>query len=226
MLAGGYGTRLREVVADLPKPMALIGKRYFLEILLASLASKGFRHVVLSLGYMADRVVNHFGNQIFGMDLSFEIEHSPLGTGGAVRQAISRCQADHVFVFNGDTYLDLEVDEVELHWQKHRVPIIVACDVSDTARYGRLKLCDGCVVEFSGKGIGGPGIINAGCYVLPINITNDFPTGQSFSLESDFFVDAVRTLRIDVFVSHGHFIDIGIPEDYARAQIELAGLLH
>ena len=139
VLAGGYGTRLREVVADLPKPMALIGKRYFLEILLASLASKGFRHVVLSLGFMADRIVNHFGNQIFGMDLSFEIEHSPLGTGGAVRQAILRCQADHVFVFNGDTYLDLEVDDVESHWQKHRVPIIVACDVSDTAALWSIK---------------------------------------------------------------------------------------
>jgi D-glycero-alpha-D-manno-heptose 1-phosphate guanylyltransferase len=225
VLAGGFGARLRQVVPDLPKPMAPIGERYFLEILLTSLATKGFCHVVLSLGYLADRVVNHFGSQFSGMDLSFEIEHSPLGTGGAVRQAVSRCQADHVFVFNGDTYLDLEVDDVESHWQKHRVPIIVARDVTDTQRYGRLKLRDGRVVEFSGKGISGAGVINAGCYVLPIGILNDFPMGRPFSLETDFFIDAVRTQRIDVFVTHGHFIDIGIPEDYARAQIELAARL-
>ena len=225
ILAGGFGTRLRHVVPHLPKPMAPIGERYFLEILLTSLATKGFRHVVLSLGYMADRIVSHFGGRFSGMDLSFEIEPSPLGTGGAVRQAVSRCRADHVFVFNGDTYLDLEVDDVESHWQKSRVPIIVARDVEDTKRYGRLKLREGRIVEFSEKGIGGAGIVNAGCYVLPIDILNDFPVGRPFSLEMDFFIDAVRAQRIDVFVTHGRFIDIGIPEDYARAQIELAGTI-
>jgi len=175
---------------------------------------------------MADRVVGHFGSQYSAMDLSFEIEPSPLGTGGAVRRAITRCRADHVFVFNGDTYLDLEVDDLESHWQKHHVPIIVARDVEDTGRYDRLKLRDGRVVEFSGKGIGGAGVINAGCYILPFDILNDFPMGRPFSLEKDFLVDAVCTRRIDVFVSHGHFIDIGVPEDYARAQIELADIFH
>ena len=226
ILAGGFGTRLRQVVPHLPKPMAPIGGRYFLEILLASLATKGFRHVVLSLGYMADRVVNHFGSRFADMDLSFEIEHSPLGTGGAVRQAMSRCNADHVFVFNGDTYLDLEVADVELHWQKNRVPIIVARNVKNTERYGRLKLRHGRVLEFFEKGTSGAGVINAGCYVFPIDILNDFPIGKPFSLETDFFIEAVRRQRVDVFVTHGRFIDIGVPEDYARAQIELSGLLH
>jgi D-glycero-alpha-D-manno-heptose 1-phosphate guanylyltransferase len=81
-------------------------------------------------------------------------------------------------------------------------------------------------LEFFEKGTSGAGVINAGCYVFPIDILNDFPIGKPFSLETDFFIEAVRRQRVDVFVTHGRFIDIGVPEDYARAQIELSGLLH
>ena len=112
LLAGGIGTRLRSVVPNLPKPMAPVAGRPFLEILLNSLAKKGFKRVVLSVGYMAEKVVSHFGYNFVGMELVYEIEETPLGTGGAVCKAIAQCNTDHVFVFNGDTYLDLEVAEV------------------------------------------------------------------------------------------------------------------
>jgi D-glycero-alpha-D-manno-heptose 1-phosphate guanylyltransferase len=226
ILAGGFGTRLREVMADLPKPMAPVAGRPFLEILLASLARKGFRRVVLSLGYMADKVVAHFGSHFAGIELVYEIELAPLGTGGALRQAMSRCNADHVFVFNGDTYLDLEAQDVDIHWQKHRAPIIVACEVPDTARYGRLATGRGCVLGFAEKGVTGPGLINAGCYVLPTDILDEFPSGEPFSLEADFLANAVGKQRFDLFVTNGRFIDIGVPEDYVRAQTELAGMCH
>jgi D-glycero-alpha-D-manno-heptose 1-phosphate guanylyltransferase len=169
-------------------------------------------------------VVAHFGTQFSGMELVYEIENVPLGTGGAVRQALTRCAEDHVFVFNGDTFLDLEVGDVEAHWQIHHVPIIVAREVQDTARYGRLNILDGCVIGFSEKGMTGKGVINAGCYVLPVSILNEFALGQSFSLENDFLAKTVGEQRTDVFVTAGHFIDIGVPEDYARAQTELAGI--
>ena len=226
ILAGGFGTRLRQVVPDLPKPMAPVGGRPFLEILLTSLACKGFRRVVLSLGYMADKVVSHFGAYFAGMELVYEIEQTPLGTGGAVRQAMMQCGADHVFVFNGDTFLDLEVPDVEAHWQAHHAPIIVGREVPDTARYGRLEKSDGRVMGFSEKGVAGPGLINAGCYVLPIEILNGFTLGQLFSLEADFLAKAVKSQRFDLFVTDGHFIDIGVPEDYARAQSELSGVFY
>lgn len=222
VLAGGFGTRLRELVPDVPKPMAAIAGRPFLEILLTELANKGFTRVVLSLGYLADKVSGHFGAHFAGMELIYEVEDTPLGTGGAVRQALSRCLSDHVFVFNGDTYLDIEADAVESHWQAHHAPIIVARTVPDTARYGRLDVADGRVLGFLEKGMGGVGLINAGCYVLPANCLDAFPLGQPFSLEADFFAGFVARQRADVFVTNGHFIDIGIPEDYARAQIELA----
>ncbi|MCR4305429.1 MAG: nucleotidyltransferase family protein [Gallionella sp.] len=224
VLAGGFGTRLKQVVPDLPKPMAPVAGRPFLEILLTSLARKGFSRMVLSLGYMAEKVVAHFGDHFAGMELVYEIEPSPLGTGGAVRTALALCTTDHVFVFNGDTFLDIEAADVEAHWQVHHAPIIVARAVPDTARYGSLDSSHGRVLGFVEKGASGAGLINAGCYVLPVDILDGFPLGQPFSLEADFLAKAVGEKRFDLFVTSGHFIDIGVPEDYARAQTELAGV--
>jgi len=222
ILAGGKGTRLREIVRDVPKPMAPVAGRPFLEILLASLAYKGFSRVVLSLGYMAEVIVSHFGKRFCGMELVYEIEEEPLGTGGGLRLSMKHCNADHVFVFNGDTFIDLEVDAVEEKWEKHHRPIIVARDVPDTTRYGRLDIRDGRITGFFEKGKAGPGLVNAGCYVLPTSLLGDFGHAQKFSFESDFLPNAVTSWHIELFVSKGYFIDIGVPEDYVRAQKELA----
>lgn len=221
ILAGGFGTRLRQVVPELPKPMAPISGRPFLEILLASLARKGFHRIVLSLGYMADAITDHFGNRFLGTELIYEIEREQLGTGGAIRRAMSNCIEDHVFVFNGDTFLDLEVSDVEAHWKQHHVPIIVACKVENTSRYGRLEVESGRVLGFAEKGMAGSGLINAGCYVLPVDLLDDYALGTPFSIETDFLAKAVSSQRFDVFVTSGKFIDIGEPEDYTRAQTEL-----
>lgn len=218
ILAGGFGTRLRQVVPDLPKPMAPVSGRPFLEILLTSLSKKGFHHVVLSLGYMAEKIVTHFGEQFGGIKLSYEIEETPLGTGGAIRQAIPHCDEDHVYVFNGDTFLDLEVDEVEKKWRLEKTPIIVACKVGDASRYGRLEIVDGMVTGFSEKGINGNGLVNAGCYVIPVNIFDKAPVGEKFSFEADYLQSAVGSRRFACFESASQFIDIGVPEDYERAQ--------
>lgn len=221
VLAGGFGTRLRSVVSDLPKPMALVAGRPFLDILLTLLAKNGFDRVVLSLGYMADKVVSYLGHRYQDMVLVYEIEDTPLGTGGAVRAALQRCREDHVFVFNGDTFLDLEVAQVESLWRKNKGAVLVAREVPDTSRYGCLEVLDGRVTNFLEKGMAGPGLINAGCYVLPRHCLDGFPIGQPFSLESDFLIHSLTTMQIDAFVTEGHFIDIGVPEDYARAQTEL-----
>lgn len=222
ILAGGAGTRLRPVVPDLPKPLAPVAGRPFLEILLESLSRKKFRRAVLSTGYMADKISSYFGDHFERMELAYAVEQTPLGTGGAVRLGMTHCSGDHVFVFNGDTFLDLEASAVEAHWQTHHFPIIVACHVNDTVRYGRLETGDGCVRAFLGKGVPGPGLINAGSYVLPKGILDVFAVGKPFSLEKDFLSEAVGGNRFDCFTTHGRFIDIGVPEDYARAQIDLA----
>jgi D-glycero-alpha-D-manno-heptose 1-phosphate guanylyltransferase len=224
VLAGGFGTRLREVVPDLPKPMAPVAGKPFLEILLSSLAKKGFTRVVLSLGFMADKITSHFGDHFAGIELVYEVESKPLGTGGAVRSALSRCVEDHAFIFNGDTYLDLEVDLTESAWIKSQNPIIVVREVPDVARFGSVALQGDRIQKFLEKGSTGSGLINAGCYVLPKDMLNGFELGTPFSLEVDFFASNIQRLYFEAFVTKGRFIDIGVPEDYARAQEELASL--
>lgn len=225
ILAGGLGTRLRGVLPDdIPKPMAPIGGRPLLEFLLAMLQRKGFCRVILSLGYQAEQVVKHFGDHFGALELVYEIERQPLGTGGALRGALARCQSDRVFVLNGDTYLDLEVAEIEARWQHSLDPLIVARHVSDTSRYGRLEISGDCLIGFEEKGRGGPGLINSGVYVFPRKISCEFPADDVFSLERDFLATAMSRLSFRCFVSRGYFIDIGVPEDYARARLELPGL--
>lgn len=223
ILAGGLGTRLRTLVSDVPKTMAPVAGRPFLEILLAALARKGITKVILSLGYLADKVINHFGAQYSGMELVYEIESTPLGTGGAVRKALLRCHADHVYVFNGDTYLDVEIAALEAKWQAQRRPIIVARHVNDVSRFGRLDMANGRIAAFFEKGVGGAGLVNTGCYVFPTNVLDQFPVGQAFSLETEFLASAAVFDRFDLFITHGYFIDIGVPEDFRRAQTELIG---
>lgn len=224
VLAGGFGTRLRQVVADVPKPMAPIAGRPFLEILLGSLAQKGFSRVVLSLGFMAEKISDHFGARFAGMDIAYVVEDAPLGTGGAIRLALDACTQDHVFVFNGDTYLDLEVQSLEQRWQAKRHQVVVGRHVPDTSRYGRLVVDGVRITCFAEKGISGPGLINAGCYVLAADALARFPLNQPFSIETDYLVPEVTSATVDVFVTEGMFIDIGIPEDYARAQTLLVDL--
>ena len=224
VLAGGFGKRLREVVPNVPKPMAHVAGRPFLEILLRDLKRKGFERVVLSLGYKSEVIISHFGEQFAGLEIAYVVEDTPLDTGGAVRLAMSQCLEDHVFIFNGDTFPDLEVQVVENIWQECRASVIVARKVNDTARYGRLLVENGWLRGFREKGTSGPGLINAGCYVLGVHQLDAWSLNTPFSLETDHFASAGVTAPVCVFETNGSFIDIGVPDDYQRAQKMLAGL--
>lgn len=222
VLAGGFGRRLRQVVPDVPKPMAPIGGRPFLELLLRSLARKGFSRIILSVGYMAEQICGYFGGSFAGMDLFYAVEDKPLGTGGGVRYAMEQMDTDHVFVFNGDTFLDLEVADVELQWSIQHRPLIVGREVQHADRYGRLLVKGQMVEGFAEKGAIGPGLINAGCYVFNRNQLDLYPLGLEFSLEKDYLARAVADREIDVFITRGIFIDIGVPDDFLSAQNILA----
>lgn len=222
MLAGGLGTRLRAVVPDLPKPMAPVAGRPFLEILLSSLARQGVDHVVLSVGHRASQVVDHFGAAYDGMEIDYAVEDAPLGTGGAVRLALSRCRGEPVLVLNGDTFLELDLAALRACWRDDRAPVVVAREVDDTARFGRMRIEDGQVVAFAEKGAAGPGTINGGVYLVPRDLLDAFEPGRPFSIENDFFAPQAGRRTIRAFVARGLFVDIGVPDDYARAQSLLA----
>jgi D-glycero-alpha-D-manno-heptose 1-phosphate guanylyltransferase len=224
VLAGGFGTRLRAVVADVPKPMAPVAGRPFLEILLNALARQGVRRVVLSLGYQAGLIEGHFGPRFGPLDLVYEIESQPLGTGGALRKALARCNGAAALVVNGDTYLHFDLDALQAAWVREPLPTIVGVEVADTLRYGRLRIEHGRVREFCEKGTPGRGVINSGHYLLPTRLFDGCGLTDPFSFEADFLVPQVQHLPIGAFTASGPFIDIGIPEDCRRAQTELATL--
>lgn len=224
VLAGGLGTRLRSIVSNVPKPMAPVAGHPFLELLLSRLKAQGIKRAILSVGYMSDAITSHFEKKPMGLDLAYEVESTPLGTGGAIAAALRHAASDHVFVFNGDTYLDLDLGALSAMWPGDRTPIVVGRPVPDTERFGRLDITDGRISRFLGSGHQGAGVINAGCYLIPSDIFAGANLPDAFSFEQDFLGQRLP-LSLRSYVCDGQFIDIGVPEDFQRAQLELAGLV-
>ncbi|WP_085315178.1 nucleotidyltransferase family protein [Derxia lacustris] len=225
VLAGGFGTRLRERVADLPKPMAPIAGRPFLEYLLDRLAAAHFSEVLLSVGYLAKRIEAHFGNCYRGMTLRYSVEAEPLGTGGAIALALADCPDEAVVVLNGDTFVELDfADFLAAYAAAPEDAFVALRQVDDVARFGEVVVEDGRATRFSEKGRSGPGWINAGIYVLRSRVFARHGLAGRFSLESDLLQAHCAELRPRVFRTDGYFIDIGIPAEFDRAQTELPAL--
>jgi mannose-1-phosphate guanylyltransferase len=224
ILCGGAGTRLRPVLADRPKSMASISGTPFLQVLLDRLRSQGVDDVILGTGYMAEKIEGHFGSgNDLGMRIRYSREHEPLGTGGALKLA-EPLISDPVLVLNGDSYVEWKlVPMVELFTAKDSDLVIVLQAVADVTRYGSVAIDrEGRVTEFIEKGVrGGPGLINAGVYLIRKQIARDLPAGTAISLEREVFP---RLLDRGVYglICTGLFIDIGIPDDLKRAQAMLA----
>jgi D-glycero-alpha-D-manno-heptose 1-phosphate guanylyltransferase len=224
VLAGGQGTRLRSVINEVPKPMAPVAGRPFLAHLLDRLEGNGIDRVVLSVGYLKEPIVAAFGERYRGIEISYSIEEEPLGTGGGLRQALAMADAFPVFALNGDTIVDLDYAAMLRASEAAGAALTIALRrVPDAGRYGRAKVEGGRVVGFAARGEGtGPGLINAGVYLFARNVLDDPALPASFSFERDFLERRAATMRPLAFETSGYFIDIGVPEDYARAQRELA----
>jgi len=223
VLAGGLGTRLRALLPELPKPLAPIAGRPFLEILLRHLASSGVARVVLSVGYKHEMIVAAIGSRFAGLAVDYAIEDQPMGTGGAIRLAAASCRAAHVAVLNGDSFLELDLRAMlAAHRAANARLTVGTAAVDDAGRYGSLIVRDGHVVGFAEKGVSGPGIINGGVYLMPRTLLEELGLPRVFSFERDVLTARLDALRPLVFPASGLFIDIGVPEDYARAQTLLA----
>ncbi|MDW8136533.1 MAG: nucleotidyltransferase family protein [Thermodesulfobacterium sp.] len=227
ILAGGFGTRLRSIVSNVPKPMALIQGKPFLEYLLKYLSSQGITKVVLSVGYLREKIINYFGKHFAGMEIVYSIEDEPLGTGGAILKA-KALLGEAFFIVNGDTLFKLKFSELYEFFKQKEADIVLALKpMKNCERYGSVEIdANGRVIGFVEKAKLKDCLINGGVYVvsnkvLTTDFTKDFQA--PFSWERDFLERRYKELKIYGLVCDGYFIDIGTPEDYKRAIHELKG---
>jgi len=220
ILAGGLGTRLKDILPDIPKCMAPVNGKPFLEYILEYLINQEINKVILSVGYRKDHIINNFGSKYKSISIDYAIEDEPLGTGGAIKLALSHCTQDMVFVINGDTYFLPELQEIENQYFQKSADITIAVKfMNETARYGLVHMDkDGQIIHFKEKyPQSESGWINGGIYLLNKQI---FDTLQEkrFSLENDFFKVSCSKLKMQAYQSDAFFLDMGIPEDYEKAQ--------
>jgi len=225
VLAGGFGTRLASRLDGVPKPMAPVAGRPFLEILLTQLRCAGCARVLLSVGHLHNVIQDYFGSAFDGMSIDYVIESVPLGTGGAIRLALAKATEESVLVLNGDTFLSADfAGMLRFHAAEAATVTIAVIYQPDIARYGGVVIEGNRIVGFDEKGCSGPGWINGGAYVLSKNLAWPPALAQKFSIERDVFVPQVARLRPAAYKVDGYFLDIGIPEDLDRAQTELASV--
>ncbi len=224
ILAGGLGTRLAAKLSGIPKPMAPVGGRPFLEILLTQLKGNGYTSVVLSVGHRYQVIQDHFGESFDGMQIGYSIESTPLGTGGAIRKALSLATEGTVLVLNGDTFLQGDyLAMLQFHAAEAAALTIAITRQADIARYGGVLVEGRRIVGFQEKGRSGPGWINAGAYMIQKDTEWPAALPEKFSFEVDFMMPEIVRVNPAAYEVEGFFLDIGVPEDLDRAQTELAG---
>ena len=224
ILAGGLGTRLRSVMPNMPKVLAPVAGRPFLAHILGFLEQNDFSRVVLAVGYRHEDVMATFGKRFGKIEIDYSIEDHPLGTGGAVWLASCRVTPErNFFVFNGDTYTAVDFSAMENSMAAKSADLAIATRaMPDTGRYGLVQIDDnGLLTGFREKTPGHAGIINAGVYLMRHDLPQRFSFPEAFSLENDLLSLRCKDLRIAAVPMDGYFIDIGIPEDYEKANRDL-----
>ncbi len=219
VLAGGLGTRLRSVVSDLPKPMAPIGDKPFLEYILKYLQKNGIIRVILSVGYKWETIREYFGDKFENIELMYSVEDEPLGTGGAIKKAMSHIKSEQVYIINGDTFFDVALRSLSLN---HDNKLMLSLKhMTNFDRYGCVESDENnFVTTFPEKGFRESGNINGGIYLASKDIFDNYNLDEKFSFE-EFMQNEFKSLKVSVKVFENYFIDIGIPEDYQKAQTEI-----
>ncbi len=218
ILAGGFGTRLSTVVADRPKPMADVNGRPFLELLLEHLSKSGFTKVVLAVGYMHEYIMNHFKDQYLGMEIVYAIETEPLGTGGAVLNAMQYITEDYAFIINGDTLFKIDFKEM-IH---DDLIVMAVAYLEKNERYGQVEIDRGYVTRFKEKETIASGYINGGIYRINKKHLESLALPKKFSFEKDVLEKQVYQKPIKAVYFDTYFIDMGIPEDYDKLKKDLS----
>jgi len=215
ILAGGLGTRIRDLFPNTPKCMVPVSGRPFLDYLLLKLSDQGIEKVILSVGYKKQIIRNHYGDMFKNLSIVYSDESEPLGTGGAIKLALKHCDQESCLILNGDSYLNFNMNEFFLKNNLSQINVLVVM-VNDRSRYGALSIDDiSGDISFE-KGVSGPGYINAGIYILNHDLFNDIDE-PSFSFENKILAKGINNQNCNLIYSNSEFIDIGMPEDFQRA---------
>jgi len=227
ILSGGLGTRLRSEVKDVPKVMAPINTRPFLEYLLDFYITQDIRSIVLLVAYKQNTIIQHFKNSYKNIHILYHKEEKPLGTGGAIVSYLKETiiHEQYLCITNGDTFLNISLQKLQDFHKSNDMDITIALvPMHNVDRYGSVQIKNNRVISFQEKKFMKSGLINAGTYIINKNIFWNFKLKHSFSFEK-FLQENVDKLKIGAFiVQNSYFIDIGIPSDYKKAQIDFKEL--
>lgn len=228
ILAGGLGTRLQEVIKDVPKPMADINGAPFLSYLISYLKNNGITKLVLSVGYLQEKIIDYFDDSYLEIDISYALENKPLGTGGAMVNSLKYINKNEpVIILNGDTFLNINYKKLlDFHQNKNSDLTMVLREMKDCSRYGKVIFDDKFIIKEFKEKSPGSGYINGGIYVVNPKIFEQFNLENNFSFEQNFINKFLNKLNPYGFITSEYFIDIGIPEDYQKAKIELPQIIN
>lgn len=219
LLAGGLGTRLRSVVDDRPKPMALVDDKPFLYYLIRQLKQNGIKDIVFAVGYKGSMIEDYFGDgRAFGINASYSYEEEQLGTAGAIKNAAHYINEEYFLVLNADTFYDIEYGKLKkIKEHEDAQMVLVLREVEDASRYGAVTLDGYRITGFNEKSEEkGKALINGGVYMMSRSLLDEIPEGKC-SLENEMIPMWLKKgYNLSAYVNDGYFIDIGIPEDYFR----------
>jgi D-glycero-alpha-D-manno-heptose 1-phosphate guanylyltransferase len=224
ILAGGLGTRLRSVVADVPKCMAPVNGIPFISYIITGLQKQGITRFIFSLGYKSEIVIEYLDAHFDSLEKAYIIEEEPLGTGGAIKEACHYAEDENVLIFNGDTLFDIDLEKFSaFHLQQQAVCSLALKPMTNFSRYGAVDIdASHTVTAFHEKQFCESGLINGGIYALQVKAIAAAPLPEKFSFEKDFLEKNTGTGNLSALAFDNYFIDIGIPEDYERANRELS----
>jgi NDP-sugar pyrophosphorylase family protein len=227
VLCGGLGTRLRSVVRNRPKPMADVGGRPFLALLLDHLVRSGFTRFILCCGYRSGTIKSFFRTFAGKYTVRYSMESKPLGTGGALRRAARLVKGNNAIVMNGDSFCAVDYNAmIQHHMRKRAFVTIAVCRVPKSDEFGKVVI-DGRsrITEFVEKGSrSGSGWVNAGVYVFRKSIVAGLPKRTPLSLEHDVF-PSIAAHNLFAYKSDGVLLDIGTPGRYKSARKHLADIM-
>lgn len=224
ILAGGLGTRLQSVVSDVPKCMASVAGLPFLSHIFDYLEKEKFSHIILALGYKSEVIIDWIAMQNRSFTISYIIEYKALGTGGAIKYAFSKVKGNNALVLNGDTFFDIDSQLLfDIHQSKQADISIALKPMADFDRYGSVEINeDKRILKFVEKKYLSKGLINGGVYLIQKDIFENLVLPEVFSFEKEILEGATNRLRIYGLSFDQYFIDIGIPSDFAKANIDFA----